>query len=610
MVRMTIVAAFLAFAGSIVRAEGPEYGEWQSLFDGKGTTGWVKAKAGQPDRPWTVEDAALTNSGAVGMDLATEREFDNYELEIEYRLDPKSNHKNSGVYLRGQIEVQIDDSSGRKEVGPHGCGAIYSRVAPTENAGKPAGQWNAYRIRHLGNRISVLHNGVLIHDAVFIDSATGGSMDGLDLIRGPIMLQGDHGPVWYRNARIRTVCGRAEGWEPIWNDRDLSELDARGASMAEVWEVSAAPRAITNKKWYDGPAPGDRGRDLWTKRAFRDFLVHWEYRSDPGQQGGNSGFYLRDQWEVQILGAQSLDEKHCDGSLYDRYPPRIIAWNGPGKWNEMSARVLGRKISVWQNGKALHEDVELATRTDSPAPAVDEARPFKLQGDHGRVWFRNLWIKPIAADAGFVPLFDGKSLNGWEQKGGKALYRVEDGSIVGQSVPDTPNSFLCTKREYGDFILEYEFRCDPALNAGVQVRSSAPGEETTYSADQKTIEVPAGRVHGYQVEIDPNKPERMWTAGIYDEGRRGWLYPGSRGGDAAKFSEQGKRLYRKGDWNVVRVEAIGPSIKTWLNGEARANLTDDMTPRGFIALQVHGVGGRKERIEVRWRNLRIRPLDN
>lgn len=209
---------------------------------------------------------------------------------------------------------------------------------------------------------------------------------------------------------------------------------------------------------------------------------------------------------------------------------------------------------------------------------------------------------------GFTSLFDGRTLDRWEQKGGAAKYRVEDGAILGETVPNTPNSFLCTKAQYGDFVLEYEFLCDDGLNSGVQVRSAVSEAPLSYRDGDKTIQVPAGRVHGYQVEIDPDKPNRMWTGGIYDEGRRGWLYPGSRGGDARSFSEAGKRLYRKGEWNQVRVEARGPSIKTWLNGEARASIEDSMTLRGVIALQVHGVGGRAEALHVRWRRLRVRPL--
>jgi hypothetical protein len=212
------------------------------------------------------------------------------------------------------------------------------------------------------------------------------------------------------------------------------------------------------------------------------------------------------------------------------------------------------------------------------------------------------------AEEGFVPLFDGKTLEGWEAKGGKAKYRAEDGAIVGQTVPNTPNSFLCTNKAYGDFILEYEFKCDDALNSGVQIRSGCFDAEKSYESEGKKTKVPAGRVHGYQVEIDPNAPNRMWTGGIYDEGRRGWLFPGLRGGEAAKFTEQGKKLYKKGEWNKVRVEAKGPAIVVWLNGELRTDMRDDMTPSGLIGLQVHGVGDRKDPLEVRWRDIRIKVI--
>jgi len=197
---------------------------------------------------------------------------------------------------------------------------------------------------------------------------------------------------------------------------------------------------------------------------------------------------------------------------------------------------------------------------------------------------------------GFVPLFDGKTLEGWNQKGGKAKYEVIDGVIVGTSAPKTPNSFLCTNKAYGDFVLEYEFKVDQALNSGVQIRSHS-------LADYKD-----GRVHGYQVEIDPNKPDRLWAGGIYDEARRGWLFPGSKGGDGKTFTEQGQRIYKKGDWNQVRVEAKGHRIRTWLNGEARADFEDDVTASGFIGLQVHGVGNKAEPLKARWRNLRIKEL--
>jgi hypothetical protein len=210
----------------------------------------------------------------------------------------------------------------------------------------------------------------------------------------------------------------------------------------------------------------------------------------------------------------------------------------------------------------------------------------------------------------FTPLFNGENFDGWEQAGGEAKYRIEDGVIVGESVANTPNSFLCTQKLYGNFVLEYDYKCDSLLNSGVQFRSNVYAIETSVSGMSKKKMIPAGRVHGYQVEIDPNKPDRMWSAGIYDEGRRGWLYPGARGGDAEAFTKQGQSVFKPGQWNSVRVECNGTRIRTWLNGELRSDFEDDMTPKGLIALQVHGVGKHPEAVgkTVMWRNLRIKEL--
>lgn len=202
-----------------------------------------------------------------------------------------------------------------------------------------------------------------------------------------------------------------------------------------------------------------------------------------------------------------------------------------------------------------------------------------------------------AQEEGWIDLFNGKDLGGWEQKGGLALYTVEDAAIVGTSVPNTDNSFLCTKKHYQDFVLEFEFMGHPALNSGVQLRSHSID---TYRK---------GRVHGYQCELEDEAQERDWSCGIYDESRRGWLHP-KKDDEAwcARFSEQGKRLWKNGEWNSVRIEARGNRIRTWLNGELRADLEDDETSKGFIGLQVHGVGNNEEPMAVRWRNIRLKEL--
>lgn len=208
---------------------------------------------------------------------------------------------------------------------------------------------------------------------------------------------------------------------------------------------------------------------------------------------------------------------------------------------------------------------------------------------------------------GFRPLFNGASLDGWIQHGGKATYEIIDGVIVGTAVPDTPNSFLCTDRDYADFVLELEFLVDPILNSGVQIRSQVFDTEkkvTVREEDGSMTErtIPAGRVHGYQVEIDPS--DRAWTGGIYDEARRGWLFN-------LEDKPEAQKAFRQGEWNHFRIEAVGPSIKTWVNGVAAAELEDDMTLKGLIALQVHGVGGNQERVgkTIRWRNIRIKELN-
>lgn len=222
------------------------------------------------------------------------------------------------------------------------------------------------------------------------------------------------------------------------------------------------------------------------------------------------------------------------------------------------------------------------------------------------------WFLPLAnAAQNVVEIFNGRDLSGWIQRGGTAGYAVEDGEIVGRTVAGTPNSFLCTEREFGDFVFEFEFKVDERLNSGVQFRSQVFDHETIYQHGEKTIRIPAGRVHGYQADIDLElKRDRWWTALVYDEARRAWLFPGILGGDGAAATLRGRALSKPGDWNQMRIEAVGDSIKTWLNGELRADLRDAVNLRGFIALQVHGVGENValSGAEVRWRKLTLREI--
>jgi len=182
-------------------------------------------------------------------------------------------------------------------------------------------------------------------------------------------------------------------------------------------------------------------------------------------------------------------------------------------------------------------------------------------------------------------LFNGKDLTGWKQLNGKAKYTLQNGEIVGTTVFNEPNSFLVTEKDYGDFIFEFEFKVDSTMNSGVQFRSES-------KADFKN-----GRVHGYQYEIDPSR--RGWTGGVYDEARRDWLYP-------LDLNPSAKTAFKQGQWNKARIECIGSNIRTWINGIPAAYVVDNMTPKGFLALQVHAIGKKEdEGSQIRWRNLRI-----
>lgn len=183
------------------------------------------------------------------------------------------------------------------------------------------------------------------------------------------------------------------------------------------------------------------------------------------------------------------------------------------------------------------------------------------------------------------PLFNGSNFDNWTQLGGEAIYEIQGQEIVGITVSHTPNSFLTTTDPFGDFILEFSYWVDPSMNSGVQIRS------------QSLPYYMQGRVHGYQVEIDPS--ERAWSGGIYDEARRGWLVPLDQNPAA-------QAAFKQNDWNHYRIEAIGDTIKTWINGVAAAHLIDSYTSSGFIGLQVHSIEkNQKPGTQIRWKDLKI-----
>ncbi len=195
----------------------------------------------------------------------------------------------------------------------------------------------------------------------------------------------------------------------------------------------------------------------------------------------------------------------------------------------------------------------------------------------------------VTAQENWEVLFNGKDLSNFHQLNGDASYKIMNQELIGASKLGIPNSFLATKKNYGDFILEFDVFVENGLNSGVQFRSLS------------TPDYMDGRVHGYQCEIETSA--RKWAGGVYDEARNGWLYPLTR-------NPKGQNAFKSGEWNHYRIEAIGSNIRTWINDVQCTNLVDDSTAEGFIAFQVHSIHDSSlEGKIVKWKNIKIKTTD-
>jgi hypothetical protein len=185
-------------APKLLYAAPEKWSEPRPLLQDNSLAGWVPQGRGEENQ-WFVKDGVLT-SPASGMNLMTEEKFMDFKLHIEFRYPQGSN---SGVYLRGRYEVQVEDSYG-KEPDSHYLGGVYGFLTPNENAAGKAGEWQSYDITLVGRRVTVVANGkTIIHNQI-IPGITGGALSSREADPGPLYLQGDHGPVEYRNITIAT----------------------------------------------------------------------------------------------------------------------------------------------------------------------------------------------------------------------------------------------------------------------------------------------------------------------------------------------------------------------------------------------------------------------
>jgi hypothetical protein len=192
----------------------------------------------------------------------------------------------------------------------------------------------------------------------------------------------------------------------------------------------------------------------------------------------------------------------------------------------------------------------------------------------------------------WVSLFNGTDLKGWAIKGSQGKAWVQDDEIICHQITNTlEHTFVCTEAKFGDFILEVDCKIDGDFNSGILFRS----------IDMPDLKPPKARLNGYQVKIDPTP--RKWTGGVFEDyGGSAWQWYYTLADDA-----RARDAFKIGEWNTFRVEAIGKSIKVWVNGVPTANLTHDKYSNGYIALKIHALGNSPvpEKVLGHFKNIRI-----
>ncbi len=338
------------------------------------------------------------------------------------------------------------------------------------------------------------------------------------------------------------------------------------------------------------------GGDVVTTESFADFDLEFDFMLS---ETANSGVLYRvieevgaEIWhnapEYQVLDDDaylamgSMDMRaRLTGANYDLHAAGDKTLHGPGEWNRGRVRVQGDFAEHWLNGERTVEyelgsadwERRVAASKFGAHPRYGRAArgPIGLQ-DHGReVRYRNLKVRPLEAES----LFNGRDLAGWRVHGTE-LWRVENGELVSESGPDREYGYLVTERAFGDFDLTLEFKQEANGNSGVFFRASVEGVIA----------------RGWQAEV---APPGLHTGGVYESYGRGWL---------ARPEADLDRALLPGEWNEMRVRAVGDRVETWLNGTRMVRLADERVgaaPKGSVALQIHDGGG----IAVRWRNLRI-----
>ncbi len=348
-------------------------------------------------------------------------------------------------------------------------------------------------------------------------------------------------------------------WKPDRSTTDiLKEYVRYEFSVEYADKITSAIEALEPARWWNGNNFGESVK-VWEQLSYYDRCLNW---------------YSRNSWRWrQILLRAKID---AELAISNEEP---TAETGRAYDELFRISHLDDRAFQYIRPYDVVPDIEKGGHTLKNFQRGKGISDFCTYNSLGKT------DKPENND-GWEYLFNGKNLDGWKQLGGCAKFEVINGEIVGTTVPNTLNSFLVTEKEYSDFVLELELMDMQEMNSGIQIRSESRPDY------QK------GVVHGYQCEVDPSA--RAWSGGIFDESRRNWLYK-------LELNPAAKTAFKKGEWNKFRIECIGNSIRTWVNDIPAAHIIDGMTPKGFIALQVHQILNKEsEGWQIKWKNIRIK----
>ena len=642
----TLVACLVATTVSVVVAQ-PEVpptpavapAGWTALFNGRDLAGWrgrphfdpVKEAEGTPEERakrqaewdadmathWTVENGVIVSDGH-GVFLTTDRDFGDFELELEWMLPAAC--ADSGIYLRGNPQVQIWDPACERDF-KHGCekgsGGLWNNPAdapgkwPLVKADKPIGEWNTTRIAMKGDRVTVVLNGqVVVNDAPLANYFQKGQPLPA---RGPIQIQTHGAPMHVRNVFVRDL-GTFDLSAPDW--RDLGEADFTNVNCADdtwAWtpdgvQCSGQPVGVIRTKepiadfemsleWRHLSDGGNSGVFLWAPKAALDsikpgqlppggievqVLDHGFTAQYEASSGKNADWFTTDG-DVFPVGSSTMKPFPPTAPRGSRSFPKERHSLGTPAWNHYFIRAVKGEVRLWVNGH------EVSGGSDcNPSSGY-----LCLESEGAPVEFRRMKIREIAAaglpasEQGFVQLFDGTTLDGWQ--GAVDGYEAVNGEI--RSKPGVGGNLL-TAGEYGDFELRFEFRLTPGANNGLAVRVPPQGDAAFQGIELQILD----DGHEKYKDIKP------------------WQAHGSIYGVVA--AERGTCLKPAGEWNTEEVTVQGSHIKVVVNGKTIVDADtapfrdgrptpDGQAHPGLTRTKGHlGFAGHHD--EVHFRNIRLR----